>query len=57
MLTHNGSNTMWFCVTWIAPKATSRCWSCSNRGGDEAAKATDEVASALIGDALAHPDK
>ena len=57
VLTHNGSNTMWFCVTWIAPKADLAVLVCSNRGGDEAAKATDEVASALIGDALAHPDK
>ncbi|MBI1851207.1 MAG: beta-lactamase family protein [Planctomycetes bacterium] len=48
VLTHNGSNTMWFCVTWIAPKRDFAVLVACNRGGDEAAKACDEASWALI---------
>ena len=50
MLTHNGSNTMWFCVTWLAPEKGFAVLVTTNVGGDEAGKATDEAAAALIGE-------
>ena len=54
-LTHAGSNTMWYCVTWLAPKKNFAVLVMCNQGGDEAAKACDEAASALIGDYQSHP--
>ena len=53
VLTHNGSNTMWFCVTWLAPEKDFAVLVCTNQGGDAAAKACDEAAFALIQDHLA----
>lgn len=54
VLTHNGSNTMWFCVTWLAP-APGRDFAvlvACNQGGDKAAKACDEAAWSTIQDYL-----
>ncbi len=51
VLNHNGSNTMWFAVTWIAPKKDFAVLIACNQGGDGAAKACDEAAGALIGEA------
>jgi len=48
VLSHNGSNTMWFAVTWLAPKKDFAVLVTTNQGGEAAAKATDEAASALI---------
>jgi CubicO group peptidase (beta-lactamase class C family) len=48
VLTHAGSNTMWYCVAWLAPEKGFAVLVCCNRGGDGAAKACDEAASALI---------
>lgn len=48
VLTHNGSNTMWYCVTWIAPEKGFAVLVTSNIGGDEVAKGTDEAAWAVI---------
>lgn len=48
VLTHNGSNTMWFCVAWLAPNRDFAVLVACNRGGDEGAKATDAAAWALI---------
>ncbi len=53
VLTHTGGNTMWFAVTWLAPKRGFAVLVACNQGGDEAEKACDEAASALIGDLLA----
>jgi len=53
VLTHNGSNTMWFAVVWIAPARDFAVLVACNKGGGPAAKACDEAASALIGDHLA----
>ena len=47
-LTHNGSNTMWYCVAWIAPERNLGVIVCVNQAGT-GAKAADEAASALIG--------
>jgi CubicO group peptidase (beta-lactamase class C family) len=43
VLTHNGSNTMWFAVVWLAPEKDWAVLACCNKGGDEAGKATDEA--------------
>lgn len=48
VLTHNGSNTMWFCVVWIAPRKNFAVLVASNQGGDDASKACDEAAGAII---------
>ena len=48
VLTHNGSNTMNYSVAWVAPKRGFAVLVCVNQGGDVAAKACDEAASALI---------
>ncbi len=47
-LTHSGSNTMWYCVTWIAPAKDFAVLVTCNQGGPAAAKACDEAAGALI---------
>jgi CubicO group peptidase (beta-lactamase class C family) len=53
VLTHSGSNTMNFAVAWLAPRRDFAVLVVTNQGGDIAAKACDEVASALIGSWLA----
>jgi CubicO group peptidase (beta-lactamase class C family) len=54
VLTHNGSNNLWFCVTWLAPERDFAVLVCCNQGGPNADKACDEVAWALIQDEIAH---
>jgi hypothetical protein len=49
VLTHSGSNTMWYCVAWLAPGKDFAVLVCCNRGGDEAAKGCDAAAAAIIG--------
>ncbi len=46
ILTHSGSNTMWFCVAWLAPEAKFAVLVTCNQG--DAAKACDDVAGACI---------
>lgn len=46
ILTHNGSNTMWFCVAWLAPEAKFGVLVVCNDGGGETA--CDDVAAACI---------
>lgn len=48
VLTHAGSNTMWYCVTWIAPKRDFAVLICTNIGGSLAEKGADEACWALI---------
>lgn len=45
---HTGSNTYWFCNVWVAPKMEFAVLVFTNAGGDDAFKATDEVAAAVI---------
>lgn len=52
VLTHNGSNTMWFCVVWISPSKDFAVLVATNQGGDAGAKATDAAAWTLIQDHL-----
>lgn len=47
VLTHNGSNTMWFCVTWLAPEQGFAVLITTNTGAD-GARATDAAAAAVI---------
>ena len=47
-LNHAGSNTMWFCVAWLAPKKHFAVLVATNVAGDDAEKACDEAAAALI---------
>lgn len=47
-LMHNGSNTMFYVVVWIAPGKNSAVIIATNIGGDEAAGACDEAAGKLI---------
>lgn len=46
ILTHNGSNTLWFCVAWLAPEAKFGVLVTCNQG--DAAAACDAVAAACI---------
>ena len=48
VLDHAGSNTMWFCVTWLAPERDFAVLVACNRGGDIGAKACDQIAGELI---------
>jgi CubicO group peptidase (beta-lactamase class C family) len=48
VLTHNGSNTMWFCVAWLAPEKDYAVLATCNKGGDEAAKACDEAVAEMV---------
>ena len=48
VLNHNGSNTMFYTIIWIAPKKDFAFIVCTNVGGDEAAKDCDEVVGQLI---------
>jgi len=47
-LTHSGSNTMNFCVCWLAPNRNFGILVVTNQGGAKMVKATDDAASALI---------
>ncbi|MDA1193678.1 MAG: serine hydrolase [Planctomycetota bacterium] len=48
VLSHTGSNTMWFSVLWLAPRKDFAVLVACNQGGDPGAQATDAVASAAI---------
>jgi CubicO group peptidase (beta-lactamase class C family) len=47
-LTHDGSNTMWYVVMWLAPEKDFSVVVGTNIGGDDARKACDEVADMMI---------
>jgi CubicO group peptidase (beta-lactamase class C family) len=50
VLWHNGSNTMWYAVTWLAPERGFAVLVATNQGGPKAQEACDEAASSLIQD-------
>jgi CubicO group peptidase (beta-lactamase class C family) len=54
VLMHAGSNTMWYCVAWLAPEKGFAVLAATNQGGDAAEKACDDACAAMIG-ALARP--
>jgi CubicO group peptidase (beta-lactamase class C family) len=47
-LMHNGSNTMWYLVMWLAPERNFSVIAATNIAGPAAEKGCDEVASAMI---------
>lgn len=47
-LMHNGSNTMFYIVVWMAPEKNSAVITASNIGRDEAFEGCDEAAAKLI---------
>jgi CubicO group peptidase (beta-lactamase class C family) len=55
VLTHGGSNTMFYTVIWLAPKRDFAVVVCTNVGGDGGAKATDTAAARLIQEYLPEP--
>jgi len=48
VLTHAGSNTMFYAVIWIAPQKDFAVVVCTNAGGPVAEKTTDTAAASLI---------
>jgi CubicO group peptidase (beta-lactamase class C family) len=56
VLTHAGSNTMWYSVVWIAPARDFAVLAVCNQGGESAARACDEAAWALIQHTLREDD-
>jgi CubicO group peptidase (beta-lactamase class C family) len=48
VLTHSGSNTMWFAVVWIAPKRDLAVLVCTNSGDKATTQAADKACWALI---------
>src|SRR5204863_3900403 len=47
-LMHNGSNTMWYALMWIAPAKDAAFVAATNIAGDDAAKGCDAAISALV---------
>ena len=48
VLTHAGSNTVWYCVAWLSPEKGFAVLAAANQGGDAAAKACDDACAAMI---------
>lgn len=48
VLWHNGSNTMWYIVMWLAPNKQFSVIAATNIAGDEAEQGCDEAATAMI---------
>jgi CubicO group peptidase (beta-lactamase class C family) len=48
VLTHAGSNTMWFCVAWLAPEKGFAVLALTNQAGERGPAACDDLAAALI---------
>ena len=48
ILTHSGSNTMWYCVAWLAPARGLAVLVTTNAGHPPAPRACDEAAEALL---------
>ena len=45
---HNGSNTMWYVVMWLAPEKNFCVVAATNLGGPDAVKGCDEAATVMI---------
>jgi len=54
VLTHAGSNTLWFCVAWLAPERGFAMIAATNSGGPAAPKACDEAVVAAHAWRVAH---
>ena len=53
-LTHNGSNTFWYVVLWLAPERNFAVIAATNIAGEKAEKACDTAASKMIERWIAH---
>ncbi|MFG0329114.1 MAG: serine hydrolase domain-containing protein [Phycisphaerales bacterium] len=53
VLTHAGSNTMWFAVVWLAPERNAAFLAATNYGGSTGFPACDAAIGAMIGQFLA----
>lgn len=53
VLTHAGSNTLWYCVAWVAPDKGFAVIAAANQGGDAGAKACDEACTMAIANLVA----
>jgi hypothetical protein len=47
-LMHNGSNTMWYIVMWLAPKKDFAVIAATNIAGPDVEKACDDAATVMI---------
>jgi hypothetical protein len=47
-LMHNGSNTMWYIVMWLAPERDFSVIAATNTGADNTFDGCDDVAGAMI---------
>jgi len=48
VLTHAGSNTLWYAVVWIAPERNLAMFAATNAAGDTAAQGTDRAIQVLL---------
>lgn len=48
VLTHAGSNTLWYCVAWVAPERGFAVLAATNQGGAKASAACDQAVAAII---------
>lgn len=48
VLTHSGTNTYWYCTTWLAPTEGFAVLVATNRGGDQSARVVDKACWTLI---------
>jgi CubicO group peptidase (beta-lactamase class C family) len=48
VLTHNGSNNMWFAVMWIAPEKQAAYVAATNCAGEVGAKVLDDAVASMI---------
>ena len=48
VLTHSGSNTVWYCTAWLAPEKDFAVLAATNQGGDAAARGCDYLCSRMI---------
>jgi hypothetical protein len=48
ILTHNGTNTMWYATVWLAPELDVAFLAVANQGGSAGQQSTDEAVAALI---------
>ena len=48
VLTHSGSNTVWYATIWLAPEQGFGVVTACNQGGEPGTRACDDAASAAI---------
>jgi CubicO group peptidase (beta-lactamase class C family) len=49
VLTHSGSNTLWYCTIWLAPSIDSAFLAVTNCASEAAPKAVDAAIAAMLG--------